>query len=73
MTTKPKMKSEAEKLVEKLFSRGMTQEEIAFRLRVSLNSIIRWRKGVTPQPGHFTALRDLVAATGGSKRKKVPA
>lgn len=64
-----KTKSEAEKLVDRLM-RSMTQEEIAFRLRVSLNSIIRWRKGVTPQPGHFQALRDLVASTVGTPKKR---
>jgi transcriptional regulator with XRE-family HTH domain len=33
-------------------------EEVALALRVSVNTIYRWARGVTPQPGHFTALRD---------------
>lgn len=53
--------TEARKLVDRLVKAGLSYEEIAFNLRVSLNSIIRWRRGVTPQPGHMANLRDLVA------------
>jgi transcriptional regulator with XRE-family HTH domain len=55
--------TEAAKLVARLQKRGMTSEEIAFKLRVSLNSIVRWRKGVVPHPGHMTSLRDLAKKT----------
>ena len=47
--------------MDRLVKAGLSYEEIAFNLRVSLNSIIRWRRGVTPQPGHMANLRDLVA------------
>lgn len=51
---------EAQRHVEFLLKKGMTMEEIAYRTRVSLNSVVRWRKGAQPQPGHLFALRDLV-------------
>ncbi len=63
-STKPKkvaVENEAKKHIDRLLKAGLKYEEIAFRLRVSLNSIIRWRRGVTPQPGHMADLRDLVA------------
>lgn len=52
-------KQPAARLVERLLKRGMTPEEIAFKLRVSLNSVVRWKKGVRPHPGHMASLRDL--------------
>lgn len=66
-----KSETEAQKLTGKLTRWGMKYEEIAFRLRVSLNSIIRWRRGVTPHPGHLTSLKDLVAVE--QKRRKTAA
>lgn len=65
-TTKPAAETEAQKLVGKLLKGGLKYEEIAFRLRVSLNSVIRWKRGVTPHPGHLTSLKELVAT---SKKK----
>lgn len=63
-----KTQTEAQKLTTKLAHWGLKYEEVAFKLRVSLNSIIRWRRGVTPHPGHLASLRDLVATE--KKRRK---
>jgi transposase len=65
-TVKPKTETEAQKLVGRLLKLGLKYEEIAFRLRVSLNSVIRWKRGVTPHPGHLTSLKEL--ATGMKKK-----
>lgn len=55
------MQTEAQKLTETLIDRfGLQPEEVAYRLRVSLNSVMRWRRGVQPQPGHLSSLRDLM-------------
>lgn len=55
------MKTEAQKLTDTLIGRfGLQAEEVAFRCRVSLNSVMRWRRGTNPQPGHLSSLRDLV-------------
>ena len=66
---KPAIETEAQKLVAKLAKWGMKDEEIAFKARVSVNSVIRWHRGVRPHPGHLADLRDLVAAEQ-KKRKK---
>lgn len=63
--------TEAQKLTGRLVKLGMKYEEIAFKLRVSLNSVIRWRRGVTPHPGHLMALKDLVGIE--VKKHKKPA
>lgn len=53
--------TEAQRLVEMLVERwGLQAEGVAYRLRVSLNTVMRWRRGVQPQPGHLANLRDLV-------------
>lgn len=70
-TKKEKAESEAQRLTARLARWGMKPEEMAFRLRVSLNSVIRWRRGVTPHPGHLDTLRDLVASE--QKRRAKPA
>ncbi len=59
MTTAP-TRTEAERLVAYLL-KDMRAEEIAVKLRVSLNSVLRWKRGVSPQPGHLTGLRELAA------------
>jgi hypothetical protein len=51
---------EARRMVDALMRWGIKGEEIAYRLRLSLNTIIRWRKArAVPQPGHLDALRAL--------------
>ncbi len=53
-----KRQQTAAQLVEALL-KGMRAEEVAMRLRVSVNTVFRWRRGVVPQPGHMAALREL--------------
>jgi len=50
--------TEAQRLVRRLL-KGKRPEELAIELRVSVNTIYRWRRGVTPQPGHLDFMRDL--------------
>lgn len=62
--------AEAKRLVDALIGWGLKYEEIAYRLRISMNTIIRWRKGRTdPQPGHLDALR-LLHEEEARRRKK---
>ena len=50
--------SESQRLTQKLL-KTKRPEEIALALRISVNTVYRWARGVTPQPGHYAALRDL--------------
>lgn len=68
MKTPSKSRTEAQRLTTKLMDWGLKYEEIAFKLKVSLNSIIRWRRGVNPQPGH---LKDLQALVTSEQKKHV--
>lgn len=49
----------AQEFVENLIAAGLQPEEIAFRIRVCLNSVLRWRKGGSAHRGHVESLRAL--------------
>jgi hypothetical protein len=50
---------------------GLRDEEVAVALRVSVNTIIRWRGGVMePHPGHMSALIEYVEAQRAKRSKK---
>jgi transposase len=61
--------TQAAKAVEKLRKMGLSYEQIAVGVAVSVNTIIRWKKGVEPQPGHFTALLSFLVAQRAAKAK----
>jgi hypothetical protein len=67
-TKKVMINDEAQRLTERLIKWGFGYEEIAYRVRVSVNSIIRWRKGMIPQPGHLTALREFYESVKNKKK-----
>lgn len=50
-------------LVKKLMDLGLRTEEIAVKLDVSNNTVIRWRSGVTPHRAHLARLMDLFERT----------
>jgi hypothetical protein len=49
----------AQEIVESLIAAGLQPEEIAFRVRVCLNSVVRWRAGGGAHRGHVESLRAL--------------
>lgn len=55
-----KTKTEGAKLVAGLLA-TMKPEIIALKLRVSLATVYRWKRGITPQPGHMEDLKNLAA------------
>jgi transposase len=63
MEAKPARKTtEASRLVRKLLSRGMRTEEIAVRLEVHNNSVLRWRDGIaTPHRSRLERLRRMIS------------
>lgn len=61
--------TEAQKLIAQLRKWGMTNEGIAFHAHVSLNTILRWAKGVSPHPGHLASLREAVEGQRALRKK----
>ncbi len=55
--TQPKPQTEAAKIVERLRKKGVSYERIAVEVAVSTNTVMRWKRGVIPHPGHLKALR----------------
>lgn len=61
MKQQTKTKPEGAKLVQGLLG-SMKPEIIALKLRVSLATVYRWKRGITPQPSHMEDLRALAAS-----------
>lgn len=60
LTDREKRRREAAEIVGKLRARGMTNEEIAFRVKMSWRAVERWGKGVAaPGAGRLSDLRGL--------------
>ncbi len=43
---------------------GLSSRGLARPLRVDNRTLMRWRRGTTPDPGHLVALFDLAAGLG---------
>ncbi len=65
----PPAETEAARAVAKLKKLGLSDEEIAVKTRVSLNSVLRWKRGVVPHRGHLLSLREVVAVEAKKRQK----
>ncbi len=73
MPAKPKKLpnvNDAGRIVERLRKWGWSYEKIALGAYVSVNTVIRWKKGVRPQPPHMRALQSVFDA---EQRKRAAA
>lgn len=67
-TTRP---SEVQRALDFLL-KDMRPEDVASRLRITVYTVYRWRKGTTgkPHPGHLTTIRELVKSERERRKRK---